>query len=128
MYVGDELAAVIRSLVEGTDYKSAEHKSMDIGVTTLPPIPQDNSDRNRTSPFAFTGNKFEFRMPGSSFNIACTNIMLNTAVADELMQFADELERRRILRTRFPNFIRRELKAHQLHPFQRQRIQSGVGD
>ena len=113
MYVGDELAAVIRSLVEGTDYKSAEHKSMDIGVTTLPPIPQDNSDRNRTSPFAFTGNKFEFRMPGSSFNIACTNIMLNTAVADELMQFADELEKAADFEDALSKLIRRELKAHQ---------------
>ena len=113
MYVGDELAAVIRSLVEGTDYKSAGHKSMDIGVTTLPPIPQDNSDRNRTSPFAFTGNKFEFRMPGSSFNIACTNIMLNTAVADELMQFADELEKAADFEEALSKLIRRELKAHQ---------------
>ena len=113
MYVGDELAAVIRSLVEGTDYKSAGHKSMDIGVTTLPPIPQDNSDRNRTSPFAFTGNKFEFRMPGSSFNIACTNIMLNTAVADELMQFADELEKAADFEDALSKLIRRELKAHQ---------------
>ena len=113
IYVGDELAAVIRSLVEGTDYKSAGHKSMDIGVTTLPPIPQDNSDRNRTSPFAFTGNKFEFRMPGSSFNIACTNIMLNTAVADELMQFADELEKAAVFADALSKLIRRELKAHQ---------------
>ncbi len=113
MYVGDELAAVIRSLVEGTDYKSAGHKSMDIGVTTLPPIPQDNSDRNRTSPFAFTGNKFEFRMPGSSFNIACTNIMLNTAVADELMQFADELEKAADFEDALSKLIRRELKTHQ---------------
>ena len=113
MYVGDELAAVIRSLVEGTDYKSAGHKSMNIGVTTLPPIPQDNSDRNRTSPFAFTGNKFEFRMPGSSFNIACTNIMLNTAVADELMQFADELEKAADFEEALSKLIRRELKAHQ---------------
>ena len=113
MYVGDELAAVIRSLVEGTNYKSAGHKSMDIGVTTLPPIPQDNSDRNRTSPFAFTGNKFEFRMPGSSFNIACTNIMLNTAVADELMQFADELEKAADFEDALSKLIRRELKAHQ---------------
>ena len=113
MYVGDELAAVIRSLVEGTDYKSAGHKSMDIGVTTLPPIPQDNSDRNRTSPFAFTGNKFEFRMPGSSFNIACTNIMLNTAGAAELMQFADELEKAADFEDALSKLIRRELKAHQ---------------
>ena len=112
MYVGDELAAVIHSLVDGTDYKAAGHKSMDIGVTSLPHIPQDNSDRNRTSPFAFTGNKFEFRMPGSSFNIACTNIMLNTAVADELMAFADELEKADDFETALSKLIRRELAAH----------------
>ena len=112
MYVGDELAAVIQSLVEGTDYKAAGHKSMDIGVTSLPHIPQDNSDRNRTSPFAFTGNKFEFRMPGSSFNIACTNVMLNTAVADELMQFADELEKADDFEAALSTLIRRELAAH----------------
>lgn len=85
---------------------------MDIGVTSLPHIPQDNSDRNRTSPFAFTGNKFEFRMPGSSFNIACTNIMLNTAVADELMAFADELEKADDFETALSKLIRRELAAH----------------
>lgn len=112
MYVGDELAAVIQSLVEGTDYKAAGHKSMDIGVTSLPHIPQDNSDRNRASPFAFTGNKFEFRMPGSSFNIACTNVMLNTAVADELMQFADELEKADNFEAALSKLIRRELAAH----------------
>ena len=112
MYVGDELAAVIQSLVEGTDYKAAGHRSMDIGVTSLPHIPQDNSDRNRTSPFAFTGNKFEFRMPGSSFNIACTNVMLNTAVADELMQFADELEKADNFEAALSKLIRRELAAH----------------
>ncbi len=112
MYVGDELAAVIQSLVEGTDYRAAGHKSMDIGVTSLPHIPQDNSDRNRTSPFAFTGNKFEFRMPGSSFNIACTNVMLNTAVADELMQFADELEKADDFEAALSKLIRRELAAH----------------
>ena len=112
MYVGDELAAVIQSLVEGTDYRAAGHRSMDIGVTSLPHIPQDNSDRNRTSPFAFTGNKFEFRMPGSSFNIACTNVMLNTAVADELMQFADELEKADNFEAALSKLIRRELAAH----------------
>ena len=112
MYVGDELAAVIHSLVDGTDYKAAGHKSMDIGVTSLPHIPQDNSDRNRTSPFAFTGNKFEFRMPVSSFNIPCTNIMLNPAVADELMAFADELEKADDFETALSKLIRRELAAH----------------
>ena len=112
MYVGDELAAVIDSLVSGTDYRATGKRSMDIGVTALPAIPQDNSDRNRTSPFAFTGNKFEFRMPGSSFNIACTNIMINTAVADALMVFADELEKAEDFESALSMLVRRELAAH----------------
>ena len=112
MYVGDELAAVVDSLVSGTDYRATGKRSMDIGVTALPAIPQDNSDRNRTSPFAFTGNKFEFRMPGSSFNIACTNIMINTAVADALMAFADELEKAEDFESALSTLVRRELAAH----------------
>ena len=113
MYVGDELAGVIDSLVSGADYKAAGKRSMDIGVSVLPAIPQDNSDRNRTSPFAFTGNKFEFRMPGSSFNIACTNVMLNTAVADSLLLFADELEKAEDFDAALAALIKRELSAHQ---------------
>ena len=113
MYVGDELAAVIDSIVSGAGYKAAGKKIMDIGVSVLPTIPTDNSDRNRTSPFAFTGNKFEFRMPGSSFNIACTNVMLNTAVADSLLLFADELEKAEDFDTALATFIKRELSAHQ---------------
>ena len=65
---------------------------MELGVSTLPPIAKDSTDRNRTSPFAFTGNKFEFRMLGSNLNISCPNTILNTIVAEELTQFADELE------------------------------------
>ena len=113
MYVGDELAAVIDAIVAGTAYQSAGQKSMDIGVSALPTISQDTSDRNRTSPFAFTGNKFEFRMPGSSFNIACTNIMINSAVADTLMAFADELEGAKDFDAALTALIRRELTAHQ---------------
>ena len=113
MYVGDELAAVIDAIVSGADYKGCGKKLMDIGVSVLPTIPQDNSDRNRTSPFAFTGNKFEFRMPGSSFNIACTNVMLNTAVADSLLQFSEELEAAEDFDTALAALIRRELAAHQ---------------
>ncbi len=113
MYIGDELGAVVDALVSGTDYTDPGKNSMDIGVPVLPNIPVDNSDRNRTSPFAFTGNKFEFRMPGSSFNIACTNIMLNTAVAEELSQFADELEQADDFDTALLQLIRREIKAHQ---------------
>ncbi|MDY5348652.1 MAG: glutamine synthetase III [Candidatus Ventricola sp.] len=113
MYVGDELAAVIDSIVSGAGYKAAGKKIMDIGVSVLPTIPTDNSDRNRTSPFAFTGNKFEFRMPGSSFNIACTNVMLNTAVADSLLLFADELEKAEDFDRALATLIKRELSAHQ---------------
>lgn len=113
MYIGDELGAVVDALVSGTDYTDPGKNIMDIGVPVLPRIPMDNSDRNRTSPFAFTGNKFEFRMPGSSFNIACTNIMLNTAVAEELAQFADELEQAEDFDTALLKLIRREIKAHQ---------------
>ncbi|MBQ9009615.1 MAG: glutamine synthetase III [Clostridia bacterium] len=112
IYVGDDLGEVIHSIVEGTAYVQDGTTTMDIGVTTLPRIPRDTSDRNRTSPFAFTGNKFEFRMPGSSFNIACANIMLNSAVADELMQFADELEKAEDFDTALNQLIRRELTAH----------------
>jgi len=112
IYVGDELDAVIRSIIDGTSYIQNGKTTMDIGVTTLPRIPRDTSDRNRTSPFAFTGNKFEFRMPGSSFNIACANIMLNSAVADELMQFADELEKADEFEPALNQLIRRELTAH----------------
>ena len=113
MYIGDELGAVVDALVSGSDYTDPGKNSMDIGVPVLPHIPMDNSDRNRTSPFAFTGNKFEFRMPGSSFNIACTNIMLNTAVAEELCQFADELEQAEDFDAALLQLIRREIKAHQ---------------
>lgn len=112
MYVGDELGAVIDALVEGSAYEDSSKKVMDIGVTALPNIPIDNSDRNRTSPFAFTGNKFEFRMPGSSFNIACTDIMLNAAVAEELRQFADELEKAGDFQAALDELIRREIRAH----------------
>ena len=92
MFVGDEIEAILEAIEAGETYTDVDKTMMSIGVSVLPPIPKDTTDRNRTSPFAFTGNKFEFRMPGSTFNIACTNIMLNTAVAEALRQFADELE------------------------------------
>ena len=112
VYVGDELSDVISALIQGTGHSDAAPGSMDIGVTALPPIPLDNSDRNRTSPFAFTGNKFEFRMPGSSFNIACPNIMLNCAVAESLELYASELEQARDFDAALSALIRRELSAH----------------
>ena len=93
MFLGEELEAVIDSIVTGTNYKSSSAGMMDLGVPTVPVFRKDTTDRNRTSPFAFTGNKFEFRMLGSSQNIALPNIVLNTAVAEELQGFADRLER-----------------------------------
>lgn len=92
MFLGEELEAVIDSIVEGTAYKASKAGMMDLGVPTVPVFRKDTTDRNRTSPFAFTGNKFEFRMLGSSQNIALPNIVLNTAVAEELQSFADRLE------------------------------------
>ena len=86
---------------------------MDIGVTALPAIPKDTSDRNRTSPFSFSRNKFEFSMPGSAFNVACTNTVLNTAVAEALRQFADELEQAPDFDQALTTLIMREIKAHQ---------------
>ena len=92
IFVGDELWDVLESIENGWRLDARQHKALRIGVDTLPPLPQDTTDRNRTSPFAFTGNKFEFRMPGSSASISCTNAVLNTAVADVLTNFADQLE------------------------------------
>ena len=92
IFLGEELEALIDSIIDGTAYKASKAGMMDLGVPTVPVFRKDTTDRNRTSPFAFTGNKFEFRMVGSSQNIAMPNIVLNTAVAEEFRQFADMLE------------------------------------
>jgi glutamine synthetase len=92
IFLGEELETIISSIVDGSDYSKKATKYMSLGVPTVPTIRQDNTDRNRTSPFAFTGNKFEFRMVGSSQNIALANIVLNTAVAESLSIFAEQLE------------------------------------
>ena len=92
LFLGSELAGVLDAIKGDSEYESSGRQTMKVGVNALPAFPKDSTDRNRTSPFAFTGNKFEFRMLGSSASIACTNIMLNTIVADELQLFADELE------------------------------------
>ena len=113
MFVGEELEAILDSIVSGTGYTDVAKTMMSIGASVLPAIPKDTTDRNRTSPFAFTGNKFEFRMLGSTFNIACPNIMLNTAVAEELRQFADELEAASDFDAALAALIQREIKAHQ---------------
>lgn len=92
MYLGDDLGALVDSIINDTEYVSKGKVKMQTGVDVLPDFMKDNSDRNRTSPFAFTGNKFEFRALGSSLNIACPNYILNTMVAEELSQFYDELK------------------------------------
>jgi glutamine synthetase len=92
MFLGEELTEILQALESGADYTNKAKQPMQIGVTVLPHFPKDSTDRNRTSPFAFTGNKFEFRMLGSAFSIAGPNIVLNTIVAEVLCQFADSLE------------------------------------
>ena len=92
IFLGDELTAILDAIETDSHYEGAEKKKLRLGADVLPRFTRDTTDRNRTSPFAFTGNKFEFRMVGSSNSIACANIMLNTAVAEILRQFADELE------------------------------------
>ena len=92
IYLGEELDAILNCIESGSEYFAKEKAELKIGVSVLPPIPKDSTDRNRTSPFAFTGNKFEFRMVGSSTNIACPNFIINTIVAEELCEFADRLE------------------------------------
>ena len=93
IFLGDELNAVVRSIIDGTNYSDPEKSILRVGVDVMPPIPKDNTDRNRTSPLAFTGNKFEFRMVGSSQSVSGPNIALNTIMAEELSKFADILEK-----------------------------------
>ena len=92
IFLGSELGAIVDALISGDEYHSADAIAMDLGVAVLPKFMKDNTDRNRTSPFAFTGNKFEFRMPGSSVNLSDCNMILNTAMAKSLKGFADALE------------------------------------
>lgn len=92
IFLGDEVGAVVDALIDEHDYTSAERVAMDLGVDVLPNFLKDNTDRNRTSPFAFTGNKFEFRMPGSAVNLSDADMILNTAMAKSLKEFADEME------------------------------------
>lgn len=112
MFIGDELQGILDAIESGADYTDMAKTKMDLGVSALPDIPKDTTDRNRTSPFAFTGNKFEFRMLGSAINIACPNIMINTAVAEELRLFADELEGAEDFESALLTLIKREIKAH----------------
>ncbi len=112
MFLGDDLEAVVEAIINLEDYESQGKVMMETGAESLPVIKKDTTDRNRTSPFAFTGNKFEFRSLGSALNISCPNIMVNTIVADALAQFADELEGAADFDTACRKLIRRTLKEH----------------
>ena len=112
IYLGDELHAVVDSIINGTNYTDPEKSVMRIGVDVMPPIPKDTTDRNRTSPLAFTGNKFEFRMLGSSQSIAGPNIALNTIMAEELRQFADILEKAEDFDTALQKLVCDTFTAH----------------
>ncbi len=113
MYLGDDLGALVDSIINGTEYVSKGKVKMSTGVDVLPDFKKDTSDRNRTSPFAFTGNKFEFRALGSALNIACPNIMLNTMVAEELSEFYNELKDASDLDTAVKALIKKTFTEHQ---------------
>ncbi len=112
IYVGDELDAILNAIRKGTDYEDAKKKKMTIGVDVLPPIPKDSTDRNRTSPFAFTGNRFEFRSVGSNLSISGPNTILNAILADALKSFADELEKSDNFDSDLHKLIKREITNH----------------
>ena len=113
MYLGDDLGALVESIINGTEYISKGKVKMSTGVDVLPDFKKATSDRNRTSPFAFTGNKFEFRALGSALNIACPNIMLNTMVAEELSEFYDELKDASDLDAAVKALIKKTFTEHQ---------------
>ncbi len=112
MFLGDELTAILDSIESETPYSAAEKTVMKLGADVLPKFRRDATDRNRTSPFAFTGNKFEFRMLGSSNSIACANIMLNAAVAESLRQYADKLEKADDFESALHDLIRDVIRSH----------------
>ncbi|MBR4231674.1 MAG: glutamine synthetase III [Oscillospiraceae bacterium] len=112
MFLGDELSAILDAIEKGEEYSAGEKRLIKVGVHVLPRFPQDATDRNRTSPFAFTGNKFEFRMVGSSMSIASANIVINTAVAESLRQYADELEGAEDFNAALTALIRRCIREH----------------
>ena len=112
MFLGDELEAIVESIIDGTDYKDIKKQKMSVGSEVIPSISKDTTDRNRTSPFAFTGNKFEFRSLGSTASISGPNIVLNTIVAEELDKFADELEGKADFDKALGELLKRELTAH----------------
>ena len=112
MFLGDELNGILEAIETDTPYKGVAKKQMKLGVDVLPKFNRDTTDRNRTSPFAFTGNKFEFRMVGSADSIACANIMLNTAVAESLRIYADRLEKADHFADTLHDMIRETIREH----------------
>ena len=112
MFLGDELEGILEAIEKDEPYTGIEAKQLQTGVHVLPDLAMDTTDRNRTSPFAFTGNKFEFRMLGSAISISCPNIMLNTIAAEELRQFADELEGTADLEGDVRKIVRRVMQQH----------------
>ena len=112
IFLGDELTAILDAIEKDEPYSGAEKTVMKLGVHVLPKFIRDTTDRNRTSPFAFTGNKFEFRMLGSSNSIACSNIMLNAAVAESLRQYADYLEKAEDFEAALHDLIQKTIKTH----------------
>jgi len=112
MFLGDELNAVLEAIETDTPYHGAEKQQLKLGVDVLPRFNRDTTDRNRTSPFAFTGNKFEFRMLGSSNSIACANIMLNSAVAESLRIYADRLEKAEDFESTLHEMIKKTIRDH----------------
>ena len=113
IFLGDELTGILEAIKNDTPYEGTEKVTMKLGVHSLPKFSRDNTDRNRTSPFAFTGNKFEFRSLGSSNSIACCNIMLNAAVAESLKQYADRLEKAADFESDLHDLIRETIRQHE---------------
>lgn len=115
VFLGDDLGELVESFIHDWTYKGVQKSTMHLGVDVLPDFTKDNTDRNRTSPFAFTGNKFEFRMPGSQVNLADANMILNTAVAHELKKFADEMDdvQDRDFREAAYDYIKQSFASHQ---------------
>ncbi|MBS5477985.1 MAG: glutamine synthetase type III, partial [Coriobacteriia bacterium] len=113
IFLGDELGALVEAIIKGEPYHSHGHESMSLGVPVLPDLSKDNTDRNRTSPFAFTGNKFEFRAPGSRQNLSDPNTVLNTAMAKTLKDFADALEGSTNFEADAMAYIKKSLTEHQ---------------
>ena len=112
IFLGEELTEILEAIELGEDYHNREKNQMEIGVTVLPHFSKDTTDRNRTSPFAFTGNKFEFRMLGSTFSIAGPNIILNTVVAEVLRQFADLLEKSDDFKSEMDSLVKKTFHEH----------------